>query len=107
MTTAFPARRNGTTATSAASDVELAEGGRHPGGWDLVETKADFEALTQDPTPRKVLGVAQAATTLQQKTRQGLRQTTVQPPDERQRPDLGHHDQSGINCLDDNPRDSI
>jgi alkaline phosphatase len=45
--------------------------GNHPGGWKLVESKADFEALTAGDTPAKVLGTACAATTLQQKRSAG------------------------------------
>jgi len=45
---------------------ELLTAGKHPAGWKFIETKADFEALAQDPNPpKKVLGNAQAATTLQ------------------------------------------
>ncbi len=40
--------------------------GTHPAGWTLVQSKAAFEALTSGPTPQKVVGVAQVATTLQQ-----------------------------------------
>jgi len=39
--------------------------GAHPGGWTLIESKADFEKLTQGPTPKKVVGTAQVAETLQ------------------------------------------
>lgn len=38
----------------------------HPGQWTLVQTRADFEALMNGPTPTKVVGTAMAATTLQQ-----------------------------------------
>ncbi len=44
--------------------------GTHAGGWTLVESKADFEALANPSRftvlPQKLLGVPQVATTLQQ-----------------------------------------
>jgi len=40
--------------------------GQHPAGWTLIEKKEDFEKLADGPTPRKVIGTAQVATTLQQ-----------------------------------------
>ncbi len=54
---------------------QLLRQGKHPAGWRLIETRADFQALADGngppiqpgPEPRiKVLGTAQAATTLQQ-----------------------------------------
>ena len=44
----------------------LLKSGQYPVAWKLVESAADFEALTEGPTPPKVLGVAQVAGTLQQ-----------------------------------------
>ena len=40
--------------------------GTHPGGWTLVQTTAEFEALTSGPAPARVLGAAQIRHTLQQ-----------------------------------------
>ena len=45
---------------------ELLVTDKHPAGWKYIDTTADFEALAQDPNPpKKLIGVAQAATTLQ------------------------------------------
>ena len=84
--------------------------GTHPGGWSLVESKADFEALAAGPTPRKVLGIAQVATTLQQK--RGKRPAAApgvpvpKPfscPFNRHVPTLETMTKAALNCLDDNP----
>jgi alkaline phosphatase len=40
--------------------------GKHPAGWRLIQTKAEFESLTSGPTPRKVVGSAQVHGTLQE-----------------------------------------
>jgi len=45
---------------------ERLKAGRHPAGWTFIETKAEFESLTQlSPPPRKVAGIAQVASALQ------------------------------------------
>ena len=44
-------------------NLAVAESGKR--GWKLVENRADFDALAVGPTPPKVLGTAQVATTLQ------------------------------------------
>jgi alkaline phosphatase len=45
---------------------ELLTSGKHPAGWKLIESKADFDALVQDPQPpKKLLGTVQVANTLQ------------------------------------------
>jgi alkaline phosphatase len=78
--------------------------GTHPGGWKLVETKADFLALTRGPTPEKVLGVAQVATTLQQKRGKGNEKKPLDCPFNRNVPALATMTKAAINCLDDNPK---
>jgi alkaline phosphatase len=40
--------------------------GTHPAGWKLIQSKAEFEALTSGPTSKKVVGTAQVHSTLQQ-----------------------------------------
>jgi alkaline phosphatase len=40
--------------------------GTHPGGWSLVQTVQEFQALTTGPAPARVLGAAQNRHTLQQ-----------------------------------------
>ena len=44
---------------------ESLKSGKRP--WRLVESKADFEALTSGPTPPKVVGTAQVGNTFQEK----------------------------------------
>ncbi|BAM04650.1 alkaline phosphatase [Phycisphaera mikurensis] len=61
--TSTAARNIGGTATY----VEL-KAGTHAGGWDLVEDRADFEALAADPaaaTQGRLLGLAQSRNSLQ------------------------------------------
>lgn len=102
-----------------AATWERLRAGKHPGAWTLVETKAGFESLAQGPTPAKVLGVAQAATTLQAK--RGKKKTDS--PDAAYRPgdpaapgatpfacpfnphvpSLETMTRAALNCLDDHP----
>jgi len=83
--------------------------GTHPGGWKLIETKAQFEALRSGPTPAKVLGTAQVATTLQQHRKSpapGATQAPAEPfsiPQNANVPDLATMTRAALNCLDDNP----
>ncbi len=81
--------------------------------WKLVETKADFEALTSGPTPTKLLGVPQVAGTLQQN--RGRNRVTLPPaevktrapfsaPMNRNVPTLTTMTKAAINCLDKNPQ---
>ena len=47
--------------------VQDVDGDGTPDAWSVIQTKAEFEALaTAATTPKRVLGVAQAATTLQE-----------------------------------------
>jgi alkaline phosphatase len=57
---------------------DLLKSGRHPAGWKLIQTKEEFDKLAEgtEPTPAKLLGTAQAATTLQQKRAYGIASTT-------------------------------
>jgi alkaline phosphatase len=93
--------------------------------WRLIESKADFETLTSGPTPPKVLGTAQVATTLQEKRSRGRAtlprsaapvaaaapvgaavELPPQPfavPFNRNVPSLAVMAKAAINCLDDNP----
>ncbi len=80
-------------------------------GWKLIESKADFEALATGATPPKVLGTAQAATTLQEKRGRGRvvlggAHATTEPfavPLNRNVPTLAVMTKAAINCLDDDP----
>lgn len=82
--------------------------GIHPGGWKLVQTKAEFEKLMEGPTPPKVIGVAQVATTLQQ-GRGGLlgviaKDEPFGTPFNDNVPTLATMAAGAINVLDDNPK---
>jgi len=97
---------------------ETLKAGTHPAGWILVESKTAFEKLTHGPTPRKVLGTAQVATTLQQKRLAPAKKTedeeqpAVRPhvelpfekPLNKNVPTLETMTKAAINCLDDNPK---
>ena len=80
------------------------QNGTHPAGWSLVETKAGFEALTSGPTPNKVVGTAQVATTLQEE-RSGASPTDLPYSDPRNAnvPTLGTMTKAALNVLDNNP----
>lgn len=90
------------------------------GEWKLIESKADFERLTAGPTPPKVFGVAQVASTLQER-RGGIAKVaydkavakllpdgkTPKPfaaPLNQNVPTLAVMARAAINCLDDNPK---
>ena len=83
-------------------------------GWKLIESKADFEALTSGPTPPKVVGTAQVAKTLQEQ-RGNLTadlMTHLVTPHERpfeipfnqNVPSLATMTKAAIHCLDGNPK---
>jgi alkaline phosphatase len=88
------------------------------GNWKLIESKADFEALTSGPTPPKVVGTAQAGTTLQEKRGYGRVKLSppgsapasprqVQPfavPMNRNMPSLTVMTKGAIHCLENNPQ---
>ncbi len=81
--------------------------GQHPGGWTLIEKKEDFEKLTTGPAPKKVLGTAQVATTLQQ-ARGGLIKMVLpgEPfaePLNDNVPSLAVMVEGALNVLDDDP----
>jgi alkaline phosphatase len=110
----------------------LLKSAQYPVAWKLVESKADFEALTDGPTPPKVLGVAQVAGTLQQgrfkvvaatetttttadksaaagsATKTPAKPLPPEKPYERPLnanvPSLATMTKAAINCLDDNPQ---
>jgi alkaline phosphatase len=74
--------------------------------WQLIQSKADFEALTSGPAPAKVVGVPQIGKTCQEK-RGRLKGSTVEPfatPLNSNVPSLATMTQAAINCLDTNPK---
>lgn len=64
--------------------------------WDLVESGADFEALTTGDTPERVFGIAQVATTLQQARTTDEFNSNV--------PDLATMTKGALNVLDNDPQ---
>ena len=92
--------------------------------WKLIEKREDFEALTSGPTPPKVLGTAQVASTLQENRRRialsGEKNRSIGatapasqqsgPPEpfavpmNKNVPSLAVMAKAAINCLDDNPQ---
>ena len=87
--------------------------------WKLIESKAQFEALMSGSTPPKVLGTAQAGTTLQEK--RGSGRVTLPPkgaapasppkqplpfavPLNRNVPSLAVMTRGAIHCLENNPQ---
>lgn len=88
-----------------AIEAARAEPGALYHGFRPVSTRAEFEALASGPTPAKVLGTAQAGTTLQQ-ARAGNGNAG---PDEDTAlnagvPDLAVMARAAINVLDENPK---
>lgn len=88
--------------------------------WKLVESKADFAALADGPTPAKVLGVPQVAETLQLRRKASLTKLAYDKvkaalsPEQQQKlpyttplnenvPSLAAMAKAALNCLDDDP----
>jgi len=73
-------------------------------GYRPVSTKAEFEALCQGPVPAKVLGTAQAATTLQQaRTKKDAKQPEDDTPLNPNVPSLATMAKGALNVLNQNP----
>ncbi|WP_420174218.1 alkaline phosphatase [Luteococcus sp. OSA5] len=81
-------------------DFEALQQGKK--GWSLVEEKADFEKLTKGKTPKRVFGIAQAATTLQQ-ARDGEATEPYDTPLNKNVPDLATMTKGALNVLDNDP----
>ncbi len=86
--------------------------GNHPGGWTLIQTVEEFEQLAEGETPAKVVGTAQAATTLQQ-GRGGtlglvkeaiLKSKPFEVPKNQNVPSLELMTRAALNVLDNNPQ---
>lgn len=74
-------------------------------GFRPVSTKAEFESLTSGPTPRRVVGTAQVATTLQQ-ARQApkTKNADADTPPNANVPSLATMVRGALNVMDDNPQ---
>lgn len=74
-------------------------------GFRPVSTKAEFESLVSGRTPPKVLGTAQAGTTLQQARRaKNTADPALDTPLNSHVPTLATMAEAAINILDENPR---
>lgn len=74
-------------------------------GFRPVSTKAEFEALTTGPAPRRVVGTAQVATTLQQARRATkTEEPAVDTPFNAKVPSLTTMVRGALNVMDDNPQ---
>jgi alkaline phosphatase len=73
-------------------------------GYRPVSTKAEFEALCQGKVPAKVLGTAQAATTLQEtRTKKDAKQPDEDTPLNENVPTLATMTRGALNVLNQNP----
>jgi alkaline phosphatase len=70
--------------------------------WTLIQSRQEFLNLAQGDTPRRVLGIAQAASTLQEK-RKGNSVAPFDVPLNRNVPNLSEMTRAALNVLDDDP----
>jgi len=70
--------------------------------WTLIQDKKEFINLAQGKTPKRVLGIAQAATTLQEK-RSGNSVEPFDVPFNQNEPNLTEMTKTAINVLDNDP----
>ncbi len=73
-------------------------------GFRPVSMKAEFAALASGPTPRRIVGTAQVATTLQQARQGTAEDPAADTPLNANVPDLVTMLRGAINVVDDNPR---
>ena len=78
-----------------------ADGDGFPDKWTLIQSKEDFISLTEGKTPKRVIGVAQAETTLQE-NRSGKSRVPFDVPLNRNEPNLAEMTKAALNVLDDN-----
>jgi alkaline phosphatase len=93
----------------------LLKNGRHPAGWRLIESKEEFEKLANgsEAAPAKLLGTAQAASTMQEKRnygdapKPGEKKVQRQPyelPFNASVPSLAVMSKAAIHALERNPK---
>ncbi|MGA2915276.1 MAG: alkaline phosphatase [Sedimentisphaerales bacterium] len=70
------------------------------GKWTLIQTRQDFLNLAQGNTPKRVLGLAQAGSTLQEK-RSGNSVVPFDVPFNQNMPNLSEMTKAALNVLDD------
>jgi alkaline phosphatase len=69
--------------------------------WTLIQSKQDFINLAQGKTPKRVLGIAEVAATLQE-NRSGKSIVPFDVPLNRNEPNLAEMTKAALNVLDDN-----
>lgn len=84
--------------------VADANGDGTPDQWNLIETKEAFQALQDGETPDRVLGIAQAATTLQQNRSGDKKAGTFEVPFNDNVPTLAEMTNGALNVLDNNEK---
>ncbi len=89
------------TSNITEADFNALRGGVN--GWNLVEEKADFEALTTGETPDRVFGIAQVNSTLQQ-SRGGKSVQPYDVPFNTGVPTLETMTKGALNVLDNNDK---
>lgn len=99
---AYLARRewDALTAGTMASD---ANGDSTPEAWKLIQTKAEFAALAHGDTPARVIGIAQAGSTLQSGRAGDPKADAFAVPFNDNVPDLSQMTLAAFNVLDNNP----
>lgn len=84
--------------------VADADGDGTPDPWTLIQTKADFEKLTTGATPKRVIGCAQAHTTLQQARGGDGKAAPYVVPMNQNVPSLETMSKGALNVLDNNEK---
>lgn len=80
-----------------------ANGDGCPDPWTLVESREDFQDLMSGPTPRRVIGIAPTATTLQLERSGDPLAAAFETPFSAGMPTLAEMTSGALNVLDDDP----
>ena len=95
---------NQLVAGAVANDCD---GDGQPDPWKLIQSRSEFQALGEGNTPKRVLGVAQVASTLQQKrtsvVNDPAKEVVGQTPLTTTVPTLAEMTRAALNVLDNNP----
>jgi alkaline phosphatase len=90
-------------ALSAGTAGADADGDGEPDPWKLIESKADFAALTAGPTPKRVCGVPQCWDTLEAARNLNFSAAPYTDPFPATVPTLCEMTEGALNVLDDDP----
>ncbi|MGE5603666.1 MAG: alkaline phosphatase, partial [Nitrososphaerales archaeon] len=91
---------NALVAGTAGGDAD-GDGDADP--WTLIQTRAEFQALMSGPTPARVLGTAQAYTTMNQARSGDAKADPYVVPRTETVPTLAEMSLAALNILDDDP----